>query len=166
MFCNRCKRDLPESMFFINKVKGGFYSGCKDCRKEYKTPIIKTDYEYFEPSKIPAIKELVKKACSIFKITEKDFYSNCRLKKFAFARKWVCQQLKDNTNLSLNQIGRALHVDHTIVMYSCRKDSRLAVAEYLQDSSSLIPVKRMNYQTGEITVEYIPEKKQKWIKII
>ena len=77
----------------------------------------------------------------------------------------MCQRLKDTTDLSYVQIGRAIHFDHTTVMYSCRQESRLAVAEYLQGGSPLIPIKRMNYQTGKITVEYIPEKKQKWIKI-
>lgn len=115
--------------------------------------------------RIPVIKELVKKAYWIFKINQKDFYSDCRLKEFALARKWVCQQLNDTTDLSYVQIGRAIHFDHTTVMYSCRQESRLAVAEYLQGGSPLIPIKRMNYQTGEISIDYIPEKKQKWIKI-
>lgn len=165
MFCNICKRELPESMFYPNNTKGGFYTGCKDCRNRYRQPVLKAEYKYFEPCQIPVIKEVVKKACGLFKINVKDFYSSCRVKEFAFARKWVCQQLKDTTDLSLNQIGQALHLDHTTVMYSCRQESRLAVAEYLQGGSPLIPIKRMNYQTGEITIEYIPEKKQKWIKI-
>lgn len=67
--------------------------------------------------------------------------------------------------IAVAMAGRAIHFDHTTVMYFCQQESRLAVAEYLQGGSPLIPIKRMNYQTGEITVDYIPEKKQKWIKI-
>lgn len=165
MICTKCKRDLPESCFFPDRIHGGYYHTCKECRKQYVQRYSKPKYTYYEPCRIPVIKELVKKACWIFKINVKDFYSDCRLKEFALARKWVCQQLKDTTDLSYVQIGLAIHYDHTTVMYSCRQESRLAVAEYLQGGSPLIPIKRMNYQTGEITVDYIPEKKQKWIKI-
>ena len=106
-------------------------------------------------------------SCKLFNISVKDFYSNCRIKALTLARKYVCQQLKDKTKMSSVQIGNAVHFDHTTVIYSCQEKSRLIVSEYLRGlglEEKLIQVKRMNYKTGEITVEYIPAKKQKWIK--
>ena len=103
MFCSTCQRELSEDHFFKNNRKGGYYGTCKECRKQYVQRYSKPKYTYFEPCKIPVIKELVKKACWIFKINQKDFYSDCRLKEFALARKWVCQQLfYNNFNLFLS----------------------------------------------------------------
>lgn len=168
MICNKCKRDLPESYFFPDRIHGGYYYTCKDCRKQYINRFTKPKYKYYTPCNIPSVVKIVNKACKLFNISVKDFYSDCRLKEFALARKWVCQQLNDTTKMSSVQIGNAVHFHHTTVMYSCQEKSRLMVSEYLRGlgfEKKLIQVKHMNYQTGEITVEYIPEKKQKWIKI-
>lgn len=166
MFCTTCQRELSEDHFFKNKQTGGYYGTCKECRKKYLKRYTKPKYTYFEPCTIPNVKKIVKNACSLFNITLKDFYSDCRIKEFALARKFVCQMLRDKTDMSTVQIGRAVHLDHTTVMYSCRLKSRLAVAEYLKsESAPLVPIKRLNYQTGEITIDYIPEVRQSWIKL-
>lgn len=166
MFCTTCQRELSEDHFFKNRHTGGYYGTCKECRKGYNKRYTKPKYIFYEPCNIPNVKKIVKKACTLFNINVKDFYSDCRIKELALARKFVCQLLKDKTDMSTVQIGRAVHIDHTTVLYSCRPKSRLAVAEYLQNSGvPLIPIKRINYQTGEITVDYVPEQKQKWIKL-
>ena len=167
MICNKCKKDLPESYFFPDRIHGGYYETCKECRKHYVKRLTKPKYEYFAPCNIPSVMKIVNKSCKLFNISVKDFYSNCRIKELTLARKYVCQQLKDKTKMSSVQIGNAVHFDHTTVIYSCQEKSRLMVSKYLRGLGSeekLIQIKRINYKTGEITVEYIPEKKQKWIK--
>ena len=61
MFCTTCHRELSEDHFFKNNRTGGYYGTCKECRKHYVKRYCKPKYTYFEPCRIPVIKELVKK---------------------------------------------------------------------------------------------------------
>lgn len=154
MYCGICKRKLPESAFYINRVRGGYYTGCKECRKQYnknRTNYTKQEYKYYEMTSNPEGKQYIKEACRLFDITPVDFNSNCKVRKYSLARKYVTQKLRDNTKMSTTQIGQIVHTDHATVIYSCREYSRNMVKKYLLEHNIIKPeIKHFNYKTGKV----------------
>ena len=155
MWCNICKRELPVSAFYPNCVRGGYYTGCKECRKKHNREIganpAKQKYAYYEMTSNPVGKKYIHEACRLFNISELEFNSDCRIREYSFARKYVAQKLRDNTKLSVVKIGQIVHTDHSTVVYSCREYSRKKVKEYLIAHNIIKPdIKHFNYKTGKV----------------
>ena len=155
MFCTCCKKELPESDFFPNRKKGGYYPVCKNCRKNkyYKGSVRrkKGEYKYFELPTDKLTLEIVNHACKLFGMGVRDIYSNYRMREVAYARAYICQQLRDKTSLSTLQIGKKVHLDHTCVMRNCKKEMREKVNVFIkQRLEDNVEYKKVcNYKTGE-----------------
>ena len=156
MFCNCCKKELPEGDFFPNRKKGGCYPVCKNCRKEkyYKGSVWrkKGEYKYFELPTAPLVLKIANETCELFGIGIRDLYSDCRIRAIAYARAYMCQWLRDNTSLSTLQIGKMVYVDHSVVLRNCNQMMREKVNNFLNKSlkKSERFKKVCNYKTGEI----------------
>ena len=157
MFCNCCKKELPEIDFFPNRKKGGFYEVCRKCRQKlysqnetwHKKNIA---YKYFEIPTDKLTLEIVNNACKLFGVAVRDIYSDCRMQAMAYARAYICQQLRDKTSLSTLQIGKKVHLAHTCVMRNCKTEMREKVNNFItQRFEDNVEYKKVcNYKTGEI----------------
>ena len=157
MFCTCCKKELPENEFFPNLKKGGYYPVCRNCRRTiyYQSGAWRkknSEYVYFETPTDPLTLNIVNKACELFNVGIRDFYSDCRMQAMAYARAYACQLIRDNTSFSTLQIGAMVHLDHTCVLRNCRPEMRDKVKIFLNKSleGATSYKKVCNYKTGEI----------------
>jgi chromosomal replication initiation ATPase DnaA len=60
---------------------------------------------------------LEQRTCRLFKLSRADLYAQCHQRRFSLARQflmyWACRR----TTLSLPQIGRLMHRDHTTILH-------------------------------------------------
>lgn len=73
-------------------------------------------------------------ACALFKVKRREITGGVRTRNIVMPRMYVAQRLKDETALSLPQIGQRLGGrDHTTILHATHPDQRARVAEYIAD---------------------------------
>ena len=64
---------------------------------------------------------IIERAARLYDVEPDDIFGRNRKRRPALARQAACWMLRNHAGLSLNRIGDVLGIDHTTVLYACRK---------------------------------------------
>jgi len=125
----KLEREMARKVRLIQAALNSFNA---DDAKSFPDPVPKSQ---LLAARVAGIKA---DACRIFDVTPVDLISSRRCAEVWIARQYAAQRIRDETPMSMPQIGRTLGGrDHSTIVHACRPEARAKVLAWLERAAEI-----------------------------